>query len=339
MVKSETNPFLNSVYGGQMSIEKPEISIIVPVYNGELYLSKCLDSVINQSFKDWELIIADDGSDDQTPVIADRYSESDARIQVMHLNRAGVSVARNTSIETAKGNYIAFVDSDDLLEPDFLSQMIGQARSGNADIVQCSFSYIDEKDVRTEGDAGTDASFEGHDEILNAYSNGPLGDIRVSVWAKLFSRDFFSGVRFRNDIKIYEDAFYVYECCKKARKVSCFKTPLYLYRQHGFSVMHTRLSECYSDYFSVFDMQREELKGSNDIYRKITKREIETALWLIRILRCEGKNRECWLLRKKLTGLGVKDLFSGTPFKVKLKLTGVIVLPHLYFAVLKVRKK
>ena len=239
-----------------MPTGKPEISIIVPVYNGEQYLSECLDSVKNQSFSDWELIISDDGSDDRTADIADRYAESDKRIQVIRLNRVGVSAARNSGIELSKGNYIAFVDSDDLLAPEYLSRMLSLAKSENADIVQCSFCFIDEKENRTPDQGGIDAVFTGQDEILEAYSNGPLGDIRVSVWAKLFRREMFSDIRFSQDIRIYEDAFYVYQCCRKAGKVYSFSEPLYLYRQRGDSVMHSGLSECYSDYFQVLDTQR-----------------------------------------------------------------------------------
>lgn len=321
-----------------MPIEKPEISIIVPVYNGEDYLSECLDSITAQSFQDWELIIADDGSDDRTPYIADRYSDSDKRIQVLHLNRCGVSAARNSCIEAAKGDYLAFIDADDLIEQDYLERLLECAKAGNADIVQCSFMFTDGKGNRTPDPGSTDAVLTGQDEIMDAYANGPVGDIRVSVWAKLFRRELFSDIRFRTDIRIYEDALYVYRCCRKAGRVCCFKEPLYLYRQCENSVMHSLLSERYDDYFLVLEIQKEELKERRAVCRKITKREIETALWLMRIMGSEGKAGEMWKLRKKITGIRCNDLFSGTPFKLKLKLAGVIIMPHLYFALLKRRK-
>ena len=198
--------------------------------------------------------------------------------------------------------------------------------------------FIDGKETRTPDQAGVDAVFKGQDEILEAYSNGPLGDIRVSVWAKLFRRDMFSDIRFRQDFKIYEDAFYVYQCCRKAGKVCSFSEPLYLYRQRKDSVMHSGLSERYSDYFQVLDTQREEVKDNRQVLRKITKREVETALWLMRIMRHEGKDRELWELRRKLTGLYGKGLFSYTPVKIKLKLICVIIMPHIYFGLLKIRK-
>ena len=322
----------------QMPTGKPEISIIVPVYNGEQYLSGCLDSIIDQTFPDWELIIADDGSDDRTADIAERYAGSDKRIQVIRLNRGGVSAARNSGLELSKGDYIAFVDSDDLLAPEYLSRMISCAKADNADIVQCSFCFIDEKENRTPDKGCIDAVYTGRDKILEAYSNGPLGDIRVSVWAKLFRREMFSDIRFRQDIRIYEDAFYVYQCCRMAGKVCSFSEPLYLYRQHEDSVMHSGLSERYSDYFQVLDTQRKEVKDHRLVLLNITKREVETALWLMRIMKCEGKDREMWILRRKLTGLNGKGLFSCSPFKIKLKLIGVIILPHIYFALLKIRK-
>ena len=106
-----------------MSADKPEISIVVPAYNAGPYLTDCLESIIRQTFSDWELIITDDGSSDGTGNIADAFAANDGRIRVLHLAKQGVSDARNSGLDTARGNFIAFVDSDDVLEPEYLKEL------------------------------------------------------------------------------------------------------------------------------------------------------------------------------------------------------------------------
>lgn len=320
-----------------MSAEYPEISIIVPAYNAEPYLPECLKSVIRQSFIDWELIIADDGSEDKTGMICDRFASEDCRIRVTHMARQGVSAARNACIDMARGKYLAFIDADDRVEDGFLSELYSHAEKDNADITQCSFFFTNEKGDKTPDPNGVDKIFRGKNVIIDAHFRGSQGDIRVSVWAKLFRREVFSDIRFNTDLRIYEDAFYVYECCKIAETVSCFSKPLYDYVQHERSATHSRLVEICPDYFTMYNMQKSEMSDSVLIRKRIAAREAETALWLMRIMVREGKNNELWSLRKKAVEVTRDVHFSHAPFLIKLKLAGVSLMPRLYFAML--RKK
>ena len=120
-------------------MSKPLVSIIIPVYNVELYLSKCIDSILAQSFTDWECILVDDGSKDKSGSICDNYALKDNRIKVIHLNNSGVSVARQVGIDNVCGEYSIHVDPDDWIESNMLEELYNKAKSDDADMVICDY--------------------------------------------------------------------------------------------------------------------------------------------------------------------------------------------------------
>lgn len=120
----------------------PKISCIVPVYNVEKYLRRCVDSILNQTFTDFELILVDDGSLDNSPAICDEYAVKDSRIKVIHKVNGGVSSARNVGLDVAKGEWICFVDSDDLIEADYMQKMYEAAINNNSDFIMCGIQQI-----------------------------------------------------------------------------------------------------------------------------------------------------------------------------------------------------
>ena len=315
----------------------PEITVIVPAYNAEKYLADCLESVIRQSMTCWELIIADDGSTDSTGAIADEYAAKDGRIKVLHLNRHGVSAARNACIDAANGKYLAYVDADDLLEPDYLKALYEKSEESNADITQCSF-FVDADGNKTPDTNPVDKTYEEAGSAIRAFFEGSHGDIRDSVWAKLFRLEAFADIRFDTGLNIYEDGYYVYQCLKKAGKVVSFGTPLYHYVQHGNSATHSGLDEKYKGYFEMFDKLKADFADDGFIRKRIACREAETALWLMRIMINNGNKKAAWDLRKRAMGAAGDVIWSQAPFKIKLKLTGVAIMPHIYFAMLKGRK-
>ena len=118
-------------------MKHPKISIIIPVYNVEKYLDRCIDSIINQSLKDIEIILVDDGSPDNCPQLCDEWAKKDSRIKVIHKENAGLGMARNTGMQHATGEYIAFIDSDDYVDLDMYAKLLEKAELHNADIVYC----------------------------------------------------------------------------------------------------------------------------------------------------------------------------------------------------------
>lgn len=128
-----------------MTKNTPLISIISPVYNAEPYIKKCLNSILTQTFQDWELILIDDGSLDRSGIICDEYAAKDSRIVVIHKKNGGVSAARQTGLDTAKGEFVIHVDPDDWIEPTMLQELYAKAVSKDADVVICDY-YVDTKD-------------------------------------------------------------------------------------------------------------------------------------------------------------------------------------------------
>ena len=120
----------------------PKVSLIIPVYNAEKYLQECLDSAINQTLENIEIIIVNDGSTDNSLTICKRYSQKDSRIKLISQKNSGVAVARNIALQTATGEYIAFMDSDDYIDKNMLFDMYTKAKRDNADIVTCQFKHI-----------------------------------------------------------------------------------------------------------------------------------------------------------------------------------------------------
>ncbi len=317
----------------------PIVSIIMPAYNTERYLSKCIESIIGQTFRDWELIIADDGSTDGTYAIAQKYAEDDIRITVIHNINQGVSIARNNCIEKACGDYLCFIDSDDTVDPEYLEVLVKCAEENSADIAQCSFSYVYGDGKVVPDPERTEGLYGDNDAIIRAFFNGSVGDIRVGTWAKLFRRDKFGKVRFDADLRVYEDAYYTYQCCRLADKAVSVDSMLYNYIQRERSAMNSKLPMIYDDYFTVFEKQTADYKDNRFIIKKLTRRRVETALWLMSIVIASGKVEDYWRLRKKALIDSADVVFSTAPFYLKLKLTGLALMPHVYLWMLKKREK
>lgn len=127
------------------SLAQPEISVIVPVYKVERFLPACIDSLLAQTFADFELILVDDGSPDNCPALCDAAAEKDNRVRVLHKANGGVSTARNAGLDMARGKWIAFVDSDDSVQPDYLEKMHTAALAAGADIALCGGQCVDEE--------------------------------------------------------------------------------------------------------------------------------------------------------------------------------------------------
>lgn len=315
-----------------------EISIIVPAYNSGRYLRRCIESIVNQSYTDWELLIADDGSADDTGRIAEDYARIDARITVIQTDHKGVSSARNSCLNIARGAYITFIDSDDSIDPDYLKELITRAKQSDADITQCSFRYLYDDGKTSPDPDANDAVYRGQSEILHAHFRGQQGDIRLSVWAKLIRNNAVSDLRFDTELNVYEDAYYIYQCCRRAKSVCCFSKPLYNYIQHDSSTTHSSLPDIWRDYFRMYEMEKLDFPNDAAICKNIDRRQAETALWLMGILVRADKTDEFWEIRKKTLKFTGSVIGAKVPLKIKMKLIGVALAPHVYIMMLKGRK-
>lgn len=231
----------------KMCIEKlslttgnPKVSVIVPVYNTEPYLKKCLDSVLGQSLCDMEIICVDDGSQDKSGEICEEYAGRDSRVKVIHQSNQGLSAARNTGIENASGDYIAFVDSDDWVHPNFLEVLYHLCADNMCLISQCGLQKVyEESDAVPE--YRCDSLIQYGKAVIHKRFEGN-GWIHGVTWNKLYHHSIFSDIRFPVG-KQHEDEFTTYRALWKAYLVAYTECGLYYYRQRKDSIMGKGFSE------------------------------------------------------------------------------------------------
>ena len=193
------------------------ISVVIPVFNVEAYLDKCMASVVQQSYKELEIIVVDDGSTDNSPQICDNWSVKDGRVHVIHKENGGLSDARNAGLSVATGSYISFVDSDDWLKPQFIETLMRTLKENNADIVECGVLYVDEQDhVLRKRCCQENKVVKSKIEALRALVKED--GIYQTVWNKLYKRDVLEGILFEKG-KYNEDDFWTYQVVDRAEKL------------------------------------------------------------------------------------------------------------------------
>lgn len=203
------------------------ISVIIPVYKVEKWLDECIESVVNQSYSNLEIILVDDGSPDKCPQKCDWWAQRDSRIRVIHKENGGLSSARNAALEVIKGEYISFVDSDDYIHKDMYKIMLEDIQKTGADIVRCE-RYIDTDGSLRLSKKIASKRFYNHKEILDSYFYHK-DDFCSGVWDKLYKAELFNGVRFPQGIN--SEDYYVYAIIyNKTQKLYYNDKPLYYYR-------------------------------------------------------------------------------------------------------------
>ncbi|MCR5379856.1 MAG: glycosyltransferase [Lentisphaeria bacterium] len=215
----------------------PLISIIVPVYQVEKYLEKCINSIIAQTYKNLEIILVDDGSTDNCPAICNRFQAEDSRIKVIHQENGGLSHARNVGVEHATGDFIGFVDSDDWIEPNMYEVLMSALQETGADIP------VSDRQMEFEGSQPVQINvkkdqrklYSSEEAVKNIIKGG--GIIRNSVWNKLYRRTVLANISFTEG-KIHEDILWTPKIVSNACLLSCSTTPLYHYLQRPKSLSH-----------------------------------------------------------------------------------------------------
>lgn len=224
---------LKQRFGGKMDL----ISIIVPIYNAEKYLGECVDSILGQTYENFELILVDDGSSDNSGKICDEYAAKHERIKVIHKENGGVSSARNTGLDNAKGEYITFVDSDDTIDKQYLELMYKRIIETDSDMCFCHFDRFDENEfVEYIEEIPEDLIVDFNDlkfkKFINSFFelNGKL--IGTASWRILYSLETAKKVSFNEKLKIGEDLIYVLNCILSSKSVCSIPSVLYHFRQN-----------------------------------------------------------------------------------------------------------
>jgi len=223
-----------------MKCEK--VSVIVAVYNIEQYICTCVDSILNQTYKELQIILVDDGSIDDSGILCDEYKKKDTRIQVIHQKNQGLSEARNSGLRLATGAWVAFVDGDDILHPDYILKLYDAVRNTKSDIAICQYKKITENEkIEMPDVCSKENVIWNRDSMLSNWHQNNK-EIETVAWNKLYKRSLFEeGIRYPKD-RLHEDVFVTHLLVNKADFIVIVQQELYFYLQRTNSIISSKIS-------------------------------------------------------------------------------------------------
>lgn len=233
------------------------ISIVVPIYNVEQYLQKCVDSLINQTYKNLEIILVDDGSPDNCPKICDEYAKQDSRIKVIHKENGGLSDARNAGMNIATGEYISFIDSDDWIKSEMIEDMYNRMIEDNSDLVSSGVLWVDENGAEIRNATVSENCVLNTEQAMAELIND--GKLKQHVWNKLYKADLIKNIPFDKG-KYHEDVFWSYKVIGEAERISIEKNSYYFYVQRSESIMGEKYSAKRLDALDAMELRCEYIK-------------------------------------------------------------------------------
>lgn len=257
----------------------PKISIIVPIYNAERFLRQTIESILCQPFESFELLLIDDGSKDKSSTICLSYESKDKRVRYIYKKNGGVSSARNLGISEAIGDYIYFMDSDDLLHPRFFDLVTKEF--DKCDII--CFGYIPFTLTPKFAPIENYAYEQYNNKPIDAFDELVNKGLAISVWSKIIRvgllRD--NNIRFSTQMSYGEDVFVSWKCCLTANSICLLNTPLYYYRQSGYGATakyHANLYENYKKAFDDIEVFAKGLSLYNDVFKSNSNRYLAKCL-------------------------------------------------------------
>lgn len=233
------------------------ISVIIPVFNIEQYLEKCIESIVNQTYRNLQIILVDDGSTDKSGDICDIYAQKDSRIKVIHKKNGGLSDARNDGLEKAEGDLVSFIDGDDWIHPQMYEIMTGAIEKTSSDMAVCQYQQTDEKSfLRSIDICGLSYTTVSGTQAMTDMSN-----IYPMAWNKLYRREIFDNLRYPVG-KLHEDEFVIHKIFRKANKIAITNESLYFYALRDGSITSginiKRIEDSFQAYTERVDFCREE---------------------------------------------------------------------------------
>lgn len=265
------------------------ISIIIPVYNVAEYLEKCVSSLLNQTYKNIEIILVDDGSPDNSGDICDRLADNDSRIVVIHKENGGVSSARNAALDIMKGEYVTFVDGDDYVADDFIECMYNAIITNNADIATCGHYRVEfNGSIKSIYELSDDPDYVICKSGLESLTDMFYGKTcSASSGSKLYNRKLFENLRFPGYV-MGEDTYVVYHAFSQAKQIAHTNKPLYYYVQHSSSVTNSKTNYIkFYDYVRLYDhiIEVDKNLDNKTYFASLANRLIENNFWVYMKLR------------------------------------------------------
>ncbi len=308
------------------------ISIIVPIYNVEKYLKKCVESICNQTYQNLEIILVDDGSPDKCGEICDGYAKADKRIKVIHKKNGGLSSARNAGLDIAKGEYISFIDSDDYIASDFIEKLYLLCIKNDADIAECGFTKFQDK-IKIEKLDEDIKIYTSKEMQTRMYSNNYVGT--TVVWNKLYKKYIYNDLRFPIG-KINEDEFCTYKALYNCNKnIVVTNKALYYYRYNPSSIMGKKFDLKRLDALEAFDERKRfyEERNEAELYMETLKKYGELLRYYYGVIK-ENIDESEDILRKLYNN--VKDNYKelkkckNVSIGCKIKNLVFIIHPNIY---------
>lgn len=250
-----------------MYMQRPLVSIIVPVYNVEKYLKRCIQSLLQQTYKHIEIILVDDGSLDQSGIMCDKISQEDIRVKVVHKKNAGLGMARNTGMEWVTGKYVMFVDSDDYINIDAVQKLLELAISFNVEVVLSRFIYDDCEEESTIATGLYDGEDRVKELLTSLMGNGGKKDqINVSSCTKMYLVDFLkkTGIKFPSERElIWEDLAFNFEVFLNVKRAYVSKYAYYHYCYNTMSLTHRYIPDKFEKIMIMYEYMSQKIAAHN----------------------------------------------------------------------------
>lgn len=314
------------------------VSVIVPIYNVEKYLNRCLESINNQTYQNIEVILVDDGSTDASGIIADEYALTHKKFQVIHKENGGLSDARNKGLEHARGDYVCFIDSDDLIHKEYIYALYKAMIEHKCDIAECDFERVDERKLteldlmNLEADYVADV-YDNISMLKRLYNSTYIRT--VVTWNKLYRKELLDGIAFPAG-RIHEDEATTYKILYKANSVVVLSSKLYFYYQNSDSIMRKKYNMKRMDILLAIEERREFFRQKNleelffeDTHKYLMK-ILATYSQIKKLDGVDNKKEVLNELRKKYRRAYYECENAPWSFKRKVKLSVYKWFPDLY---------
>lgn len=315
------------------------ISIIIPVYNVEKYISKCLNTSIRQTYKNIEIIVVNDGSTDKSGIICDEFAKEDPRIKVIHTTNKGVSSARNLGIREANGKYITFIDSDDYVNERYIEILYNLCKNEKADIGICGTMDVSEneeiicKSKIIKKTLNYEATIK--ELLLEKYFTNV-------IWAKMYKKEIFCDVKFNLKTKIGEDLELLYQVIKRCKIINVDTSKyLYYYRRREGCITSQRYNENWKREIEIVETIINDFKNNNSsLYKYAIKRYIRINVTCInKIIKTNGNNNSIKKLRDNIIKYK-DDMFFKAKLKEKIQIYLIVnnLKQYIYIVRLLIKK-
>jgi glycosyltransferase involved in cell wall biosynthesis len=321
-------------------MNKELISVVVPIYNVEKYLKKCVNSLLNQSYANLEVILVNDGSPDQCSEICDAFAARDMRVKVIHKKNGGLSDARNAGIDIATGNYITFVDSDDFLKKTAIELLYNSLIKNKCDISTCRYEIVYEDNLCSKDDV------ENKELVLSAQD--AMEDMLYqehttnSAWAKLYKMELFADIRYPKG-RLYEDLGTTYKLFDRASKIVFNSSREYYYLQRKESIVSSPFSKSRMDglYFASKQLDYMSMNAPKLVVAARVRLFVEAILIQKNIPNRQYKNekRECNKVIRQNRLAAIFNVKIGTGYRLYGLLSYIHPMLPIHFLRLKLRVK